>query len=188
MADPASEPRQFPDVASWEAWLEEHAESETEIWVKIAKKGSGIPSITVREALEGVLCFGWIDGQRKSWDEQFFLQRYCRRRARSTWSQVNVELVAKLAEEGRMRAGGLREVERAQVDGRWEMAYVSQRDFVVPADFQAALDANPDAAAAYSALGKTAQYLAAFPALTAKTPAGRASAIVVAMERLAVRK
>lgn len=180
-----SEPFVFVDADSWQAWLDENSEVETEAWLKIAKKGSGFASPTSREALEVALCFGWIDGQRKSLDESYFLQRYCRRRPRSTWSQVNVELGARLAEAGRMRPGGLREVERAQADGRWELAYVSQKEFVVPADFRAALDSSAAATAAYARLGRTAQYLAVFPVLKARTPAGRASAINAAIQRLA---
>ena len=180
-----SDPLVFPDAGSWEAWLEEHADIETDAWLKIAKKGSGLASPTSREALEVALCFGWIDGQRKGLDDAHFLQRYCRRRARSTWSQVNIGIVARLTESGRMRPSGLREVERAQADGRWELAYVSQKDFVPPDDFRAALEASAAATAAYAALGKTAQYSAAFPALKAKTAAGRAAAICSAIERLA---
>jgi len=182
---PESDPHVFLDAESWQRWLDANAETETEAWLKMAKKNSGFSSPTSREALEVALCFGWIDGQRKGLDDAHYLQRYCRRRPQSTWSQVNVEIVARLAEEGRMRPGGLREVERAQADGRWDIAYVSQKEFVVPDDLRAALDANPAAATAYAALGKTAQYLTAFPAIKAKTPAGRASAIATAVARLA---
>src|SRR5918993_1321497 len=106
-----------PHVAAWEAWLEAHPDTAPEAWLRIAKRGSGLATIAIGEALDGALCFGWIDGQRRGLDDVSFLQRYCPRRARSTWSQVNVEKVARLTAEGRMRPAGQAEVDAPRADG-----------------------------------------------------------------------
>ena len=116
----------LPDGPAWEAWLEEHHATAPEAWLRIAKKGSGLASVSIGEALDGALCFGWIDGQRRGLDDVSFLQRYCPRRARSTWSQVNVEKVARLTAQGRMRPAGQAEVDAARADGRWDAAYERQ--------------------------------------------------------------
>ena len=118
----------------------------TEVWLRIAKKGSGLASLSIGEALDGALCFGWIDGQRRGLDDVSFLQRYCPRRARSSWSQVNVEKVARLTAEGRMRPAGRAEVDAARADGRWDAAYERQSTATVPDDLAAALAADPAAA------------------------------------------
>jgi uncharacterized protein YdeI (YjbR/CyaY-like superfamily) len=120
MASPADLPI-FPYETSraWEEWLADSHANSPGIWMKIAKKSSGIPTITYQEAVEVALCFGWIDGQRKSADGQWFLQRFTPRRSKSNWSEINREKVAKLTKEGRMQAAGLAEVERAKADGRW---------------------------------------------------------------------
>lgn len=112
-----------PDAAAWEAWLAEHHERSTGVWLRLAKKGSGVPSVTANEALDVVLCYGWIDGLRHSQDETYFLQRYTHRRPRSAWSLVNVTKVDALITSGRMRPSGLAEVEAAKADGRWAAAY-----------------------------------------------------------------
>ena len=112
-----------PDAAAWEAWLAEHHVRSTGVWLRIAKKGSGVPSVTANEALDVVLCYGWIDGLRHSQDETYFLQRYTHRRQRSAWSLVNVTKVEALITFGRMRPSGLAEVEAAKADGRWAAAY-----------------------------------------------------------------
>ncbi len=156
------------DVAAFEAWLAANSDSADEVWVAIAKKGSGIASITASEAIDVVLCFGWIDGHRKGLDEKYFLQRYTPRRARSAWSRVNVDRVAALLDQGRMRDSGLAEVARAKADGRWDAAYLSQAAFVIPEDVDPAL---------LEGLGKTEQYLAVLPLLKARTPAGRERAL-----------
>lgn len=111
------------DARAWEAWLAEHHEDSPGVWLRVAKKGSGVASVTISEALDVCLCYGWIDGLRHSLDGTYFLQRYTRRRARSTWSQVNVARVGALVAAGRMRPAGLAEVEAAQADGRWAAAY-----------------------------------------------------------------
>ena len=113
----------FPDQASFEAWLEEHVEDRAGVWLKIAKTGSGIASLTADEAVDSGLCFGWISGQRRGLDESYYLQKYVPRRPRSIWSQINVAEVEQLTAAGRMRPSGLAEVEAAQADGRWAAAY-----------------------------------------------------------------
>jgi uncharacterized protein YdeI (YjbR/CyaY-like superfamily) len=112
----------FASAAEWEAWLEANHASSDGLWIKVAKKGSGIPSVTTAEALDLCLCFGWIDSQRRALDENYFLQRYTPRRPRSNWSRINVEKVTELTAAGRMRPAGLAEVERAKADGRWAAA------------------------------------------------------------------
>jgi uncharacterized protein YdeI (YjbR/CyaY-like superfamily) len=175
------------DVAAWEAWLEVHHETAPEAWLRIARKGSGVPGLSISEALDGALCFGWIDGQRRSLDEVSFLQRYCPRRPRSTWSQVNVDKVAALEAAGRMRAAGRRQVEAAQADGRWAGAYERQRTANVPADLLAALNADRDAALVFSGLNRTDRYAVMLPVLQATTPETRAAAVRRQIERLRTR-
>jgi uncharacterized protein YdeI (YjbR/CyaY-like superfamily) len=164
----------FADAAQWESWLAELHEAEGGVWLKIAKKGSAVASVTAVQALEVALCYGWIDSQRKSYDEHCFLQRYSRRRKGSPWSRVNVERVEALTAAGRMRPPGLAEVAAAQADGRWAAAYTAQRNATVPPDLAEALEAHPEAAARFEALDKTGRYLVILPLLKARTPAGRA--------------
>jgi uncharacterized protein YdeI (YjbR/CyaY-like superfamily) len=140
----------FASAEEFEAWLEEHGASSDGLWVKMAKKATGIPSIDWDGAVDVALCFGWIDGQRKGLDERYFLQRFTPRRARSPWSKRNVEKVATLTAAGRMRPQGLAEVERAKADGRWDAAYDGPRTMQVPPDLQAELDQDPDAAASFA--------------------------------------
>ncbi|MEU7897002.1 YdeI/OmpD-associated family protein [Nonomuraea sp. NPDC049152] len=165
----------FEDAAQWESWLAGHHETEGGVWLKIAKKGSGAPLLTIGQALEVALCYGWIDSQRKSCDEHSFLQRYSRRRKGSPWSRVNVESVEALTAAGRMRPPGLAQVAAAQADGRWEAAYTAQRNVTVPPDLAEALAAHPEAAARFEALDKTGRYLVILSLLKARTPAGRAA-------------
>ncbi len=174
----------LPDGLAWEAWLEEHHASAPDVWLRIAKKGSGLASLSIGEALDGALCFGWIDGQRRGLDDVSFLQRYCPRRARSTWSQVNVEKVARLTAEGRMRPSGQAEVESAQADGRWDAAYERQSTATVPDDLAAALAADPVATAAFDALSRSERYLVMLPVLKAPTPAARARQVDRALVQL----
>jgi uncharacterized protein YdeI (YjbR/CyaY-like superfamily) len=174
----------LPDAAAWEAWLEAHHDTAPEAWLRIAKRGSSLATIAIGDALDGALCFGWIDGQRRGLDDVSFLQRYCPRRARSSWSQVNVEKVARLIEAGRMRPSGLAEVERARADGRWEAAYERQSTAAVPADLAAAVAADPVAAATFESLGKSERYVVFLPILKATTPAARAKAVARAVDGL----
>ena len=151
----------------------------------MAKKDSGIASVTHAEALEVALCYGWIDGQRKSEDERRFLQRFTPRTARSTWSKINRDKALKLIEEGRMQPAGLAEVERARADGRWEAAYDAQSVATVPPDLRAALDANPKAAAFFAKLDSRNRYAVLFRTQGAKKPETRARRIGQFVEMLA---
>ena len=138
----------FTSQQAFEAWLATHHDSEPELWLKIHKKDSGLPSVTAAQALDVVLCWGWIDGIRKSFDERSFLQRYTPRRPRSVWSQVNRDHVARLTAAGRMTPHGQKQVDAAKADGRWDAAYAPIRSAsreTVPADLRAAIDANPRA-------------------------------------------
>ncbi len=148
----------------------------------IAKKGSPLVSVTISQALDVALCYGWIDSQRKGHDDHSYLQRYSRRRKGSPWSQVNVRRVEALTEAGRMRPPGLAEVELARADGRWAAAYVAQSEFTVPADLEAALD--PELRAVFDALDKTARYLLILPLLKARTPKSRAARLEKALGEL----
>jgi uncharacterized protein YdeI (YjbR/CyaY-like superfamily) len=165
----------FPDAAAFEAWLTDHVDHTPGVWLKIAKKSSGIASLTDDEAVDVGLCFGWISGQRKSLDDTYYLQKYVPRRPRSRWSQVNVGKVEELTAAGRMRPSGLAEVEAAKADGRWDAAYASQRNATVPPDLAAALAASPQAAQAFEALGKTRQFSVILDVVTARTPQTRSA-------------
>ena len=175
----------FPSQADWEAWLEEHHATAPEVWVKFAKKGSGVQSVSYGEAVESALCFGWIDGQMKSLDERFYLQRFTPRRRRSAWSKVNVEKATALIEAGRMRPAGLAEVERAKADGRWDAAYEPPSKITVPEDLERALDASPKARAAFAALDSQNRYLILYRVHGAKKPETRARRIAQFVEQLA---
>ena len=165
----------FRDASQFEAWLDEHVALRAGVWLKIAKKGSGIPSLTDQEAVDVGLCYGWISGQRKPLDEVYYLQKYVPRRPRSRWSQINVAKVAALTAAGRMRPAGLAEVEAAKLDGRWAAAYEPQRDAGVPPCLATALAADPRAARAFDALGKTRQYALILKLLTARNAEARAA-------------
>src|SRR5919112_3387440 len=133
--------------AEWEAWLEaEHERTPAGVWLQIAKKGTGVPSVTQAQAVEVALCFGWIDGQARRVDDTYFRQRFTPRRKRSIWSKINRDRALALIDQGRMRPAGLAEVERAQADGRWDAAYDGPATPQVPEDLQRALDADPKAA------------------------------------------
>src|SRR3954469_6550175 len=130
----ASETVAFASGAEWEEWLEANHPPSDGLWIKIAKKDSGIESVRYPEVLESAICFGWIDGRREALDERYFLQRFTPRRPRSSWSRINREKAERLIAEGRMRPAGVAEVERAKADGRWEAAYESQTTITVPDD------------------------------------------------------
>ncbi|MPZ60948.1 MAG: OmdA domain containing protein [Propionibacteriales bacterium] len=179
---------EFPDAAGWESWLEANHEERTEAWLRIVKRHSGITMVTITEALDVALCYGWIDGQRKAYDNESFLQRYSRRRPRSSWSKVNVAKVEELMAAGRMRPAGLAEVEAAQADGRWEAAYESQRNAAVPPDLAAALAGNARAHTAFDRLGRSDRYAVILPLLKARTPDTRARILARAVERLATEE
>jgi uncharacterized protein YdeI (YjbR/CyaY-like superfamily) len=182
---PDSEVLDMPDAAAWHAWLDVHHAARTDAWLRIAKRRSGRLSVTTDDALDVALCFGWIDGQRRSLDESSFLQRYCPRRPKSTWSEVNVAKVAALTAAGRMQPPGLAEVAAAHADGRWEAAYASQRSAQVPPELMSALLADAGAAAVFERLGRSERYTLILPLMKARTPAGRMRALQRVLERLA---
>ena len=167
----------FTSRAEWEAWLDEHHDSAAAVWVKLAKKGSGITSVTRAEALEVALCYGWIDAQSRSFDGGWWLQRFTPRRARSKWSKVNREAVTRLIESGAMKPAGLREVERAKADGRWDAAYDPPSRATVPDDLQAALDAEERARDFFSTLDSRNRYAILHRIQDAKKPETRARRI-----------
>ncbi len=167
----------FTTPQEWEAWLEAHGAESSGIWLKMAKKSTGIPSITYAEALESALCFGWIDGQKASVDETYWVQKFTPRRPKSMWSQVNRARVAALIAAGRMRPAGLAEVEAAKGDGRWDAAYASQRTSTVPDDFQAELDKNPIAKTFFATLDSANRYAVLYRIQTAKKGETRAARI-----------
>jgi uncharacterized protein YdeI (YjbR/CyaY-like superfamily) len=164
--------RTFKDAESFYQWLSKHHDKEVEIWIKIHKVDSGLKSITPREAIDVVLCWGWIDGLRKGFDDKSFLQRYTPRTRKSVWSRINVDNVARLIEEGRMTDHGLKQVDTAKADGRWARAYNS-KDMKVPDDLQAAIDAEPKAKAMLAKLSAQNRFALAFRTHNMKTEAGR---------------
>jgi uncharacterized protein YdeI (YjbR/CyaY-like superfamily) len=165
--------REFPDADSFYAWLTDNHASESEVWIKIHKVGSGLASVTPKEAVDVVLCFGWIDAVRKSLDGNSYLQRYTPRGRKSIWSKINIDNVARLIEEGRMTRHGLREVEAAKADGRWDRAYAGSREMTIPPDLQAAIDAEPKAKAMLETLSAQNRFALAFRTHNMKTEAGR---------------
>jgi uncharacterized protein YdeI (YjbR/CyaY-like superfamily) len=172
-------------ATEWESWLATNWQRPTGVWLRIAKKGSGVGGVTIDEALDGALCYGWIDGTRRGLDETYFLQWYSPRRPRSSWSKVNVARVEALVAAGRMRPPGLAEVEAAKADGRWAAAYESQRNATVPPDLAAALDRDDRAKAAFGSLGRSERYAVILPLLKARTPQQRAERLRVTIARLA---
>lgn len=175
----------FATQADLESWMDEHGEESDGIWLKFAKKDSGIESVVYAQAVAVALSYGWIDGQAKRLDDHHYLQRFTPRRSRSKWSKINREKAARLIAEGRMRPAGLREVERAKQDGRWDEAYDSPTTATVPDDFQAALDAEPAAAEFFSSLGSTKRYSFLYRIADAKRPETRAKRIAEFVELLA---
>lgn len=181
--------RSFRTQAAFESWLAAHHATETELWLKIHKKGSGLPTVTYAEALDVALCWGWIDGLKKTFDAHSFLQRFTPRQARSVWSQINRAHVARLTQAGRMTPHGQRHVDAAQADGRWDAAYAPIRQAsadTLPADLKAAIEASPRARKAVRALVRQDLFALAFRTDAMKTPAGRArkiAALVAMLER-----
>jgi uncharacterized protein YdeI (YjbR/CyaY-like superfamily) len=178
----------FRTPAAFEAWLRSNHDRETEIWVKIHKKDAGLPTVTYAQALDVVLCWGWIDGIRKSLDERSFLQRFSPRKPKSIWSQVNRDHVARLVAAGRMTPHGQRQVDAAKADGRWDAAYAPMRSATkstVPEDLRAAIDANARARKTFSTLGRMNLFALAFRTNNMKTEAGRAKKIADLVAMLA---
>jgi uncharacterized protein YdeI (YjbR/CyaY-like superfamily) len=180
--------RTFKSGAAFEKWLAAHHDSEPEVWIKIHKKGSGLPSVTPAQALDACLCWGWIDGIRKRLDDESFLQRYSPRRSRSIWSQINREHVRRLTAAGRMQPPGQRQVDAARADGRWEAAYAPMRTATaatIPDDLRAAIEANPRARNTFESLGRANLFALRFRTNNMKTAAGRARKIDALVAMLA---
>ena len=163
----------FASALLFGQWLCEHHTHPDGVWIKVARKASGVASVTHDEAVYMALCYGWIDGQRKSHDDRFFLQKFTPRRSRSLWSKRNITKIAELTAAGRMQPSGLAEVEAAKQDGRWAAAYDSPKDMVVPEDFLEALGGNTQAQSFFNTLSKSNVYAIAWRLATAKTPETR---------------
>ena len=178
----------FRTSAAFAAWMSANHDKQPELWLKIHKKASGLPSVTAAEALDVALCWGWIDAIRKSFDDRSFLQRYCPRGGKSMWSQINRDNVERLTAAGRMTPHGQRHVDAAKADGRWDAAYApirSATQATVPADLRAAIDANPRARKTFKTLGRLNLFALAFRTNHMKTPAGRARKIASLVDMLA---
>jgi uncharacterized protein YdeI (YjbR/CyaY-like superfamily) len=163
--------------AAWAIWLAMNHRASEGIWLRIAKKAADAPSVTYAEAIDVALCYGWIDGQKQADNEHFWLQRFTPRSARSIWSKINRDKATKLMANGQMKEAGLKEIERAKNDGRWDAAYDSARTAEVPIDFQAALDRNPKAKAFFATLNSSNRYAILFRIHTAKKIETRESRI-----------
>jgi uncharacterized protein YdeI (YjbR/CyaY-like superfamily) len=181
----AVSPRSFEDQEAWFSWLRKNHAKSSGVWLRIAKKGTTVRSVSYQEAVEAALCFGWIDGQKKSDDENCWLQRFTPRSEKSVWSKINREKALRLIELGLMQAAGLREVERAKRDGRWERAYDSPSSATIPADFQAALDDTPKAKAFFATLDRRNRYAVLYRIQTARKAETRARRIRQFTEMLA---
>ena len=175
----------FASAVDWLAWLAEHHTTSPGIWIRFAKKGSGVPSVTHPEALDAALRHGWIDAQKDSLDAEWWLQRFVPRGPRSKWSRINAERAAELIEAGLMTPFGLRAVDQAKADGRWEAAYEPASTITVPADLQAALDAEPAAAAFFATLNSRNRYAVLYRIQDAERPETRARRIAGFVEMLA---
>lgn len=176
----------FEDQQAWAAWLDENQSTSSGLWLRLAKKASGVASVSYQEALDVALCYGWIDGQKNSYDHRSWLQKFTPRGRKSIWSNVNRQKATALIESGRMQAAGLRAVESAKADGRWDAAYDSQRNAEVPDDFRAELDKHPEASAFFATLESRNRYAVLFRIQTAKkaeTRAKRIAQFVAMLER-----
>ncbi|MEO5949960.1 MAG: YdeI/OmpD-associated family protein [Candidatus Saccharimonadales bacterium] len=173
----------FEDATLWRAWLDKNHTTSDGVWMRIYKKASGITSVTYAEALDNSLCYGWIDGQKKSYDELSFLQKFTPRRKRSMWSKRNIEHIARLKDAGLMMPAGLAEITRAQEDGRWQAAYDAPSNMTIPDEFLKEIEKYPQAREFFETLNKTHRYAIAWRLQTAKTDATRArrQAKIIAM-------
>ncbi|MCA9916072.1 MAG: YdeI/OmpD-associated family protein [Anaerolineae bacterium] len=178
----------FETPEDWQQWLAANYDSSPGVRVQISKKGSGKASVTYQEALETAICFGWIDSRKDRYDEEYYLQRFTPRRSKSPWSKINREKAEALIAAGKMHEAGMREVELAQQDGRWEAAYESQSKITVPDDLQAALDANPAAKDFFATLNSVNRYAVLYRVTTARKPETRARRITQFVEMLAEGK
>ena len=179
---------ELPDQPSWREWLAANHASPDGVWLKFAKKGSPTPTVSYSEALEEALCFGWIDGQVRRFDERFYLQRFTPRRARSKWSQNNVGKAERLIGEGKMHAAGLAQVDAARADGRWDAAYPAQSQAQVPGDLQLALDADPAAREFFETLTGATRYAFLYRLHNVTKPEARAERIAGYIRLLRERK
>jgi uncharacterized protein YdeI (YjbR/CyaY-like superfamily) len=185
----AAKIKSFRTEAAFQSWLRKNHARETEVWLRIYKKNSGVPSITPAEALDVVLCWGWIDGIRKSFDEASFLQRYTPRREKSIWSQINRDHVGRLTAAGRMTPQGQKPIDAAKADGRWDAAYAPMRSASkdsIPDDLRSAIEASPGARKTFRTLGRQNLFSLIFRTNNMKTAAGRAkkiAALVAMLER-----
>jgi uncharacterized protein YdeI (YjbR/CyaY-like superfamily) len=188
VAEPEEPIVELADQQAWSEWLEEHGESASGVWLKIAKKGAPRTTVDHPQALEAAICHGWIDARRNRLDDHFFLQRFTPRGTRSKWSQVNRDTAERLIAQGRMRPAGLRAVQAAQADGRWEDAYPAQSQAAVPDDLQAALDAHPDAKAFFATLTGSRRYAFLYRLHHVKRPDRRQQRIAHYIELLSQRR
>jgi uncharacterized protein YdeI (YjbR/CyaY-like superfamily) len=175
----------FASQAEFESWLDANHETSSEVWIKIAKKGAGVPSVTYAEAVESALCFGWIDGQARKVDDSFYQQRFTPRRSRSNWSVINRDKVTALIEAGRMRPAGQRQIDAAKADGRWDAAYAGPATMPVPDDLAVALAANSEAAAFFATLDSRNRFAILHRTNDAKRPETRARRIAKFVTMLA---
>jgi uncharacterized protein YdeI (YjbR/CyaY-like superfamily) len=175
----------FESAEAWDEWLAQNHDSAAGVWMMIAKKGTGVSTVAYPEVLDLAISHGWIDGQRKALDETFFLQKFSPRGPRSRWSQINREKATRMIESGEMKPAGLREVERAKADGRWDAAYAPQSRAKVPDDLREALDANPPAREFFGTLNSQNRYSILYRVNDAKRPETRARRIAQFVEMLA---
>ena len=174
----------FESKKKWSDWLAKQHDKSAGVWLKLAKKDSGISSVTYEEALDVALSYGWIDGQKKGFDDKYWLQKFTPRGPKSIWSKINTEKAEKLIASGQMKPAGLKAVEAAKRDGRWDAAYSSQRNISVPEDFQAALNKNRKAKAFFATLNSPNRYAILFRIQTAKKAETRARRIQQFIEML----
>ncbi|HJT58984.1 MAG TPA: YdeI/OmpD-associated family protein [Ktedonobacteraceae bacterium] len=174
----------FATQQDWENWLAEHDTDTDGIWLKLAKKATGIASVNYAEAVDSAICYGWIDGQKASFDDQHWLQKFTPRRPKSMWSKVNCDRATALIAQGRMQPSGLKQVELAKADGRWERAYASQSSITIPADFQSELDKNAKAKDFFSTLDSANRYAILWRIQDAKRPETRTARIQKFIEML----
>jgi len=167
----------FGSLQSWRDWLAGHHQTSSGLWLKIAKKGSATPTVSYAEAIDGALCYGWIDGQKGKLDDEYWLQRFTPRKPRSRWSKINREKAERLIADGRMQPAGLREVEAARADGRWDAAYEGQATATVPPDLAGELDLNPVAKEFFGTLNSVNRYAILYRIQDAKRPQTRADRI-----------
>jgi uncharacterized protein YdeI (YjbR/CyaY-like superfamily) len=174
----------FANKKKWADWLARQYEKSPGVWLKIAKKDSGFPTVSYEEALDVALCHGWIDGQKKGFDDKYWLQKFTPRGAKSIWSKINTEKAERLIADGQMKPAGLKAIEAAKLDGRWAAAYASQKNISIPQDFQMALDKNTKAKAFFSTLKSAERYSFLFRIQNTKKPETRARKIQEFIELL----